>query len=153
MNKELLVENFKNRLHGGSRFFLKKISENQWKLESDMCRLSFVFDRHEDDSYMILISDPDSNSVGINSFVLRHLRGARDVLADANSAENQAEIFNRYFADVLKGDFSILSEFEKVKLGFGAFLMKALSLPEGDPIKVKAKEFDISWLEDVKKLS
>ena len=49
----------------------------------------------------------------------------------------------------LDGDFSILSEFEKIKIGFGALLMKAISYPDGHPIK-KAKMFDISWVEDIK---
>ena len=44
--------------------------------------------------------------------ILRDIRGARDVLPDAGSPENQAEIFNKYFRDILAGDFSILKEQE-----------------------------------------
>ena len=100
---------------------------------------------------MILVSSPESSAPGANLIILRDIRGARDVLPDAGSPENQAEIFNKYFGDILTGDFSLLKEQERLGKEVSLYLAKALSLDDDDPIKIKVRNYDISWLEDYKK--
>lgn len=150
MDRELHIKRFKDALIGGDRFLIIKVNELEWHVESALLRISFVFDRYGGDSYMVLISDISSKAHGANIGILRHFRGAEDLLPDVKSPENYAEIFNKYFSDVLNGDFSILSEYEHAGKAFALGLMEVLSLPDDDPLKIKAKKFDISWLTDLK---
>ncbi len=151
MDRDLYINRFKARLLGGDTFSIKKQNEFEWRVESKDCRIAFVFERYDGDCFMILVSSPESSAPGANLIILRDIRGARDVLPDAGSPENQAEIFNKYFGDILTGDFSLLKEQERLGKEVSLYLAKALSLDDDDPIKIKVRNYDISWLEDYKK--
>ena len=148
---DVRVSRFKARLLNNGIFSIIKNGEFAWSIESNICKIEFIFERFGNGSYMILVSDPRTKEPGANFNILRHIRGARDILADAGSPENFAEIFNKYFSDVLSGDFSVLVEYERLGKAFGVFLIKVLSLDDDDPIKIKMRAWDISWLDDLKK--
>ncbi len=151
MNRDSYISRFKARLLGGDTFSIKKQNEFQWCVESKDCKISFIFERYDEDCFVLLVSNPKSNASGENLILLRHMRGARDVLPDAGSPENLAEIFNKYLSDILAGDLFLLIEAGKIGKEFYLLLMKALSLKDDDPIKIKVRNYDISWLEDYKK--
>jgi hypothetical protein len=49
---------------------------------------------------------------------------------------------------LLNGDFSIAEAYHRVKDRFFTALIETNILPESDPVKVKQRNFDISWLDD-----
>lgn len=151
MNEDLIAARFRARLIGGESFLVKEIDKWERWVESDKCRIKFMFDRYDAAGCMIMVSDPNSSEADASFIYLRYIRGARDVLTDIGSPENTAEVFNKYFADVLRGDFSILEECKKLGNDFSNLLMEALCLDDSDPIKVKADNWDISFRDDLKR--
>jgi hypothetical protein len=149
VDRGLYISKFRAHLLHADDFLTKKESEYEWRVESKDCRISFIFERFDEDCFVILVSNPKSNAPGANFFVLRYIRAARDLLPDAGSPENQAEVFNTYFGDILRGDFSILKEQERRGKEYYSYLRQALSLDDNDPIKNKIKNFDITWLDDL----
>lgn len=145
-----LVGKFKARLINGGNFYLLQENEFQFSLTSNECRILFVFDRYQEGAPIIFVAKAGSKGEGLHVLLLRHLRGALDQLSDHASPENFAEIFNRYFVDLLTGDFSIESEYLKREDDFFTLLMYVPRLDEDDPIKIKVKLFDISWIADLK---
>ena len=150
MAMDVRLEKFRARLLNAGQFSIKRSSEFAWSVESDVCKIAFVLERFGEGNYNILVSDPRTDRPSASFFALRFVRGAHDVLPDAGSPENLAEIFNRYFPDVLAGDVSVFSEVEKLGKVFWVLWMEAMNLDDDDPIKIKMNAWDISWLADFK---
>jgi hypothetical protein len=152
MDKQEYINRFKLRLNQSERFSVFRRTEGHWEVESENCRISFFYDRREPDAheYVLLISNPRTNERPMSLVLLRFFRGAHDILSDASSPENEAEILNKYFDDLLGGDFSIQDEYEKVRDDFFILLGDVLKMSEDDPIKTKWRNLDISWIRDMK---
>ena len=151
VDRDLYVRKFKDHLREGDTFSFNKIDELQWCVESKYCKITFDFDRYGEGGCLIFVSDPNSNTREANFITLRHIRGARNVLSDGGSPENLAEIFDKYFNDILNGDFSIFTERDRLGKVFSLHIMEAIGLNDEDPVKVKFINYDISWLDDLKK--
>lgn len=151
MDNDLVIARFKARLLNGDSFFVNNIDQWESWVETNKCRIKFMFDRYGGGGCMIMVSDPNDNNEDASFIYLRYIRGARDVFPDIGSPENTAEIFNKYFSDVLGGDFSILKEYYNLAKDFPDLLMDALCLDDDDPIKVKTDNWDISFLDDLRK--
>ena len=152
MDKNAYAVEFKNKLEQSERFTVFQRNEQRFDVESEDCRISFVYDRYadEDDGYVYSVSNPKTNDKNMSVNLLRFLRGARDVLSNSDSPENVAAVFNTYFVDVSNGDFSIRDEYDKMRKPFFVLALEIFNMLENDPIKIKWKNYDISWVEDLK---
>jgi hypothetical protein len=150
MTRNVRVERFRARLLHGASFAIQKKSDVEWNVESDRCRIGFLFERFGEESYNLLVSDPRRDRPGASFLALRFIRAARDVLPERDSPENLAEVFNTSFADVLGGDFSILAQYDKLGKVFWVALMDAIALDDADPIKVKLAAWDGAWFDEWK---
>jgi len=128
-------------------FKLKKISTGEFDLASSVSRIRFIFERHGG-GLLIYVATPDPADRGMHMLLLRHLVGAREVRRFGTRPQKLAAILNKYFSELLNGDFSIRARYDEVGLNFFSLLMEANRLPDRDPIRVKIKNFDISWMED-----
>jgi hypothetical protein len=142
------VRKVRRALDSRKKFRIRKISSREFELASSVSRIRFVFERYDEGQVIIFVATPDPADRGMHLLLLRHLVGARDVLKNATRPQKIAAILNKYFADLLGGDFSIRSRYEAVGSQFFSLLMEANRLPENDPIRVKVRNFDISWMDD-----
>ena len=153
------VERFKSHLQGGERFALAEIHPAKIRLSSQSSAITFVFERYAkedgDGGCIAFISRPDELSDGMHVLVLRYILGIGDAPnPEWGVAENTAELFNRHFQQILDGDFSIQEKYSRAeRRNFFVMLMRVQALPDHDPIKIKAKNFDITWMDDLERRS
>ena len=149
-SRESYVREFWHALDARETFEFKTVDKLAFELLSSTSRIRFVWERYVENQKITYIATPDPEDRGMHYLLLRHLVGARDVLSDIRSPKNQAAVCNRYFGNLLSGDFSVRCRYEEVKDRFFTLLMELHKLPESDPIRVKAREFDISWMHDLR---
>ena len=149
MNKENFVERLYSHLQGSERFEVLKTNDLAWEVESDRCRISVIFDRHEESDPVVTVSPAADGAPKMSLFLLRHLRRVGKEFSATNSPEAIARILNLYFTDLLSGDFSIQSEYNAVSKRFFMLGFEVDMLPDTDPIKKKYLNFDIGWLTDL----
>jgi hypothetical protein len=142
------VERFAELLQADS-FKTRMTQDGKYYAETERCIIEFFVDPRG--GVDITIRDPHSANEAYRVFVLRHMRNARDIPGmNRRSIENMAGVFNCYFSDLLRGDFSKLGEYRTTKALLNSFIPKIISLEEDDLIRVKFKNFDESWLADLK---
>lgn len=149
MENKQFVNIFKNNLRDQNMFSIQQLTPQQWVLVSEKCIITFVFERFEEGLPLITLSQPDANGVQLHFLLLRHLFGAKDELKDRSSPENLARIFDTYFSALKAGDFSIAVKYQEIEDVFFEMLFDIDFLPDDDPIKIKAKNYDISWMDDM----
>jgi hypothetical protein len=151
MNRQSIVRRFQTVLTGGADFALAKHSDCNFDLKSQKCTITFVFEKHEI-QYSIYVSEPSAPQKDrMKLLLLRYIRGAKEATGESGSPEYYADIFNRYFQDIISGDFSVREEYERLKEPFFTLLVQAKRLPESDPVRKKVENYDISWLDDFQK--
>jgi hypothetical protein len=144
--REAIVQRFKKHLVGGAAFKLARDGDHYFVLRAQKCIIRFSFERDED-GCVILVARPGSLDQGMHLYLLRYLFKAKDV-SGFEWPESSAEVMNRYMQPLLAGNFSIAEEYHRVKDRFFVWLLETRRLPENDPVKVKQRDFDISWLSD-----
>ncbi|WP_431262437.1 hypothetical protein ACQ859_20125 [Roseateles chitinivorans] len=149
------AQEFRKRFHAAlpdnEIFRDRKISDEHWVIESQKCCISFLYERYEPEGSAVILVSRFAESQGMSIFLLRHMRGAADVLPDGDSPENLALVFGRYFMDLLAGDFSIRDECERLSNRFFALSFEVDRLPESDPVRRMYDTYDIGWMDALEK--
>lgn len=150
MNKLEIVTKFREGLNSTDEFKVVEVSELVWKISSQNCVLTFLFERNAD-VFNISVEEPNlsQETKPMAMLLLRFLRGAADIDMKGNSPVFFADLMNSHFPDLLEGDFSLREEYERVFDRFYAEILSALFLKEDNPIRIKVENFDISWLDDI----
>ena len=154
-----LVSEFKAELRSGSKFRLNEISQGKIALRSRRSDILFLFERYDPSEYVLFILPPGNPKMELTRkpkaelhiYLLRQLLGAKDVLIDANRTKALAAVFNKYFQEIIDGDFSISKVYFEVERKFFSYLMEINSLDHDDPIKIKLRDYNITWMDDWEK--
>lgn len=148
MTNEEIAISFKDCLVNGDDFKVTKSHDHHFKIQSNDCEIDLLFERYED-GYSIEISEMGSNKEPLNLLLLRFLRGAvesEDV--DASHPGRYAKLLNKYFLDLLEGDFSIRKQYDDIYNEFYHKFTDVQCVDDNQPIWIKIKNFDITWMKD-----
>lgn len=134
-------------------FHLNLPSDGPHELRSDRCILQIAFERFEPSEFVLVIADPKEPRHGMNLWILRYLRGIKDISWD------QPGLFRRLgtvlatnFGDLLNGDFSIRTRYDDIENRFFDRLTDVEALPQGHQIRVLYENYDLRWLTEIEKL-
>lgn len=130
-------------------FKLVHTSESSFKLQNNACIIDFSFEHYESEKVTIGFFNPNKENDGCMDFlILRHLFHVNEKLQiGENVFHLVGRILTNYFADILRGDFSIQAEYKKIEHSYYDKVLNVLSLPSIHPARQKFDDFDIGWLD------
>lgn len=150
MSKQEIVNRFHRALDNFDQFEVSEVNTHVWNIESDVCVITFLFEPFgEEFNIELKEKNIEGSSNPLNFLLLRFLRGAYHPDREEDSPEYYASLLNEFYADLLAGDFSIRKIYDKYDPQFFIKLIDLNSLAPDDPIRKKADNFDISWIEDL----
>ena len=85
----------------------------------------------------------------MNLLLLCFLRKVEFVDGSDTEGKQLALFLNTNFSDLLNGNFEIRKAYVQVADKFFSRLMHLDGMDENSPAKLKYKNFDLSWMEDV----
>lgn len=120
---------------------------------SSRCHIGFYFERYEDTMPLVLIGEA-GKMPEMNLVLLLYLRAVKDPKPSKEHVSDEsiiAWILTTYFADLLRGDFSIAKDYRRYRERFFTLLSAVLDLPDNDPIRQKFEIFDLTWMRDLER--
>ena len=142
------IEQFASKLCGGT-FLVNEVRELEYLVSSPKCAIRVLVQPRG--GAAIDVINPRQMNERYSFLTLRHMRSARNTSnVSASPMDNVAAIFNKYFLDILNGDFNGLVDYRVTEELLNAFLPRMFSLKEDDPIRIKFHSFDGSWMADWK---
>lgn len=143
-----VARSFQESLSAAAEF---RTLESDWgdlNVASQKCVFLFIFERGEAKSYTLMIASPKNIKKEISFFILRQIRGAR-IDNDNSTPRDHARAVNTYMQDVLRGDFSFMSDYFRIERKVLDGLELSRKLDPSHAVRQKIRDFDISWLDDL----
>lgn len=146
MNSEFYIKTVVDSIVGFGPVKVENMSKYKYQINNGFLKIDFLFEKYEE-GVTIMLSDM-SNTANMHLYLLCFLKKIK--LFDLSNAKEFSDLLKRHFKDFLGGDFSIQKDYMKYEKDFFDLLCEIHMMEENNPIKVKFKNFDISWLKDIK---
>ena len=146
-NSEFMLDMQRAFSETGFLFELVRVSDEEWKLCSNLCVIQICFERY-DDGFSIEMCEPETHDRPLKLLLLRFLTGA-DVpdSSDESSPFFIASVIVQFLQPLLEGDFSIRSKYTSIEDEFFTALFAARN--SSGAVREKISKFDISFIHDV----
>ena len=153
--REEVVRKILEKLPAALGYCCDETSECGFELRTNACVIGLGFARYEADLESITVYDPQSDPDkrnGMALWILQFLRGGQCV---SSETEDPYQLIGRTltdrFGDLLSGDFSIRRQYDQVEGRILDHLFEVFDLPDDHPTRVRFKNYDLQWLDDLER--